>query len=751
MTATPVHIESLGLPGWAEEKTMQAVLKSLNDFSSTTEDLLKDVLREMSAASKTTATTAATASKLAAVAAAAAPEVGPRSGGGKNKEETWWSTIIKNTGRGLARLGTQFTNQARSMGPIGDAAMGLADTLDEAAGKIENKWLKAGSGLLGMAVGAAGGIGGMVYKIFEDYVNVFKDMYDVGLTQIRTTHDLNKNLRELTMTSDQFNKVMVKYSRSMRLYGEDSLARLGGASSGLSRRFAELGLPISEASEYTAEWLDRQRLMGMFERLDEQRHRQAMMTNIENLTKFSQMLGVSRKELEAAQRKMVEDPSIRILMSQLGAQGRETIDKVTAYLTGLGAEAEPIVDLFQRAAAAAHPMMVLGQEAQGALMAVPKGMHAFQEGVLAFRRNAPTEEVMKHMRDMIEAFAEEPEKLATILGYLPEEMRRSVAGLAVAGRSQAEIEARLDAEAAEMVRKGEAESHEEARKMIEQRRLVEANRMQQEGAMLHNAMNQMRQTVAGGVLAFIARLGGKAGSDDSLAGAIGKVSGVIKMFADWFGGVVEDLNNGTSWGQMIQEHVWTPIKNVIVGEDGTGGLWRMMTDWIGGLIPEWARSFWKMGVDSMDRLSSAINRLVDRFSFSWLGGPVESTQGSRRRARSGGRSRDSSLPQSQSEIDRGKGFMTSGNVNFQDLRQLYQRLPEPMRADLGDEFYRGIGGTQIHDTSSIAELITILEQRQRDQESSADEALRVQAVLLRDVIDELRKLNRQPGIQQGTN
>lgn len=226
---------------------------------------------------------------------------------------------------GLDNLYAQYMDQARHLDILGRAGTGLSSSLMSLGDSVEStagKMALIGSGAL---VGALTATFGMFYNVLMDTTNLLRDMNDVGLRQIRDSETLRGNLRELTMTSDQFNQVMTKYSTTMGLFGQDSLARLVGRSTDLSDRFRELGITTAESAEYAAEFLEQQRILGVFRNQDERAQSLALRESVEQLNAFSAIMNVSRRAIQQQVTEQARDARLRSAQLMLESTGRENL------------------------------------------------------------------------------------------------------------------------------------------------------------------------------------------------------------------------------------------------------------------------------------------------------------------------------------------------------------------------------------------------------------------------------------------
>lgn len=743
---TEVHISGSDLPDWATESTLRNLIREIEELQNLSErgrQQMREVARGVTKSSEKNVD--ALEENLSELVKETR-NLG-RVDGGATPEQRKFTAAKQMLASGTTKLAggldglySQYMDQARSLGIFGRAGLGASETLMELSesasksSKILGGAFAASATLVGLFTSTLG----MFYRIFESYLGVFRDMYDTGLTQVRTMSDLNYNLRELVMTSDQFNKIMTTYARTMGTYGQDSLARLVGRSSNLEKEFASMGLTVAEAAEFSAELLERQRLASIFGQLTEQQQRAAMLDNIENLTRFSQMLNVSRREIQAAQKQMLEDPAVRLLMMQLGERGQENLDQMTGWLRGMGVESEGIIRLMQRAASAAHPIMVLG-ELGPAFSTMPQAMDHFMNAIMAFRENRPTEEVMRHLRAMVFEMAERGADLSQILSYFPEEMRGTVASIAQLGTSMVELQSRNEKEINRLMRE-ENLTRRQATERVMDAEMQRAQEATKAGVLFDNAMKGLRSSFEGAVVAFISALGGE--GDEGLTKALGKFSNFMNGVSETLAGIINDLNAGKGFMAVLKDNIFTPFKHFLIGEGENQGflhrVWSGLADVITIRIPSWSGTMADKLWNKLKEMTSGT--VVGRMLFGGAEAAIQRSIDQTERGESlmGMPSAPRRRPERQ-QIRQGRRTFQAG-IEYEGLRTEFGQLSEPLRENLQEDLFLALANpTWSQQQQAFNERLGAL---LTEKKQSGDLEAQSMIPALSAVIDELSKINR---------
>lgn len=297
------------LPKWATEKTQEQILKTTQRSLRVTQDQLKElqkITKELSDGLKKN--TKETSERLRNLSSeiqegnkADAEQrrkdrVSPLHVSGRAGQRQDAVTgvdhndnIYRDFKTGLADTASELTGLSGSMNTFNT---GPFRNFSGMLGKITKKLGKAGS-LLGLA----GNLLGRGISLYRDQVNVLRTLNEVGIVMEGTYVDVSRQLVELGMTTEQFEKVMTRTSGSMVTFGTRTLANVTRQTEELVGGFQRFGLTQAEATEYTAELLEQQRLAGVFTARSDAQRAKAFNQSISELTAFSRILGVSREQL----------------------------------------------------------------------------------------------------------------------------------------------------------------------------------------------------------------------------------------------------------------------------------------------------------------------------------------------------------------------------------------------------------------------------------------------------------------------
>lgn len=326
-----VHITGSDLPQWASETTLEKLLETVEKLTGISEKqkrILDNSLREIKKTGK------------------ASP------GGGKglmgNKKEV-----------GLTKALTTGLKE------VGHSALDTVGHFDKLGGPLKDfgKALKKSSASMKIGLGIVGGIFGLIGKgiaIYKDNLSVIAGLSDKGLILEDSYLGINRTLAMTGMSLEQFNELTTKYTRVIGQNGLKAFTNMIDVAGDAAEGFHRFGLTTADATEYAAEYLDQQRMVGVFRTALDRRASLALVENIENMTMYSKVLNVSRGDLEAAARTMmtnadlqaelysIEDPEVRkkaqeafrLSALQLASMGEEGA-KVSEYLTDIAASPNP--------------------------------------------------------------------------------------------------------------------------------------------------------------------------------------------------------------------------------------------------------------------------------------------------------------------------------------------------------------------------------------------------------------------------
>lgn len=181
---------------------------------------------------------------------------------------------------------------------------------------------------------------GRVYARFTEFIGIYKDMSEVGLSMEVNVMSLSRSLAAMGMNMDDFSKILLDNTRVMALKGADAFTRMVEAVEKNTNGFTRFGLTMAEGASYSAEFLEQQRLLGQFQVFQQQGFSSAIQANIERLTAYSKILNVSRQELMKGMTEAASDLDVRTRFAAMG-YGQSQTDAYLAVAAGAEATLGP--------------------------------------------------------------------------------------------------------------------------------------------------------------------------------------------------------------------------------------------------------------------------------------------------------------------------------------------------------------------------------------------------------------------------
>jgi len=249
------------LPQWATETTavsMAAALAELVEITDKQQQKLVDQLKKNGEATKEVAET-----------------IGKKGVAGSLKED-------------LAKVSDEALDTAAGFDKVNKHMPGFGKYLKEMPKSLK----------LGLA-GFGGLVAGMTYAIdiIRNTAGVMKDMNDSGIIVEGGIRELQHSLAQTGMTLDQLSSITEKYSRVVGTNGWKAITSLTASVNEADGGFRKYGITTAEATEFTAEYLDQQRMAGVFGAASQRGQSKALQENVERLTAYSKTLNVSRKAM----------------------------------------------------------------------------------------------------------------------------------------------------------------------------------------------------------------------------------------------------------------------------------------------------------------------------------------------------------------------------------------------------------------------------------------------------------------------
>ena len=268
-----VHITGTDLPQWATETTaatMAEYIAELVDISTKTQ---QSVVKQLQANGKIT------------------EDLATEIGEGKSS-----------LGEDLDKAADSALDTAAGFDKVGKHLPGFADTL-----KKLPKTVKLGIAGFGMlAAGMAHAV-----AIVRETAGVLKNMNDAGIRVEGGIRELQHSLSQTGMTLDELQNITSKYAQVVGTNGWKAITNLTEGVNALDGGFRKYGITTAEATEFTAEYLEQQRMAGVFGAASQRNQSAALQQNIERLTAYSKTLNVSRKAMMETTTTMLSREDVR--------------------------------------------------------------------------------------------------------------------------------------------------------------------------------------------------------------------------------------------------------------------------------------------------------------------------------------------------------------------------------------------------------------------------------------------------------
>ena len=233
----------------------------------------------------------------------------------------------------------------------------------------------------------AGLLGGLFVGITEGtslFINYLKNsadmlltLYDNGLTFQNGLGDLRMAAGDAAMPLNDFAKMLVKHSATVKALGVTSFGQVLKETRNLAKEQNYYGMTITEINEYTSSYLDTIRRQGFLERLNDKQKADASNNYIKQLTTFSQIMGKSREQIAAQIESSAKDPRIQAIARTLGPGAKAFLDTLTSAVGPLasidGEAAKQVTNDF---------ITAIGTQ-EGALTSTFEGLMAAGRGDLA--------------------------------------------------------------------------------------------------------------------------------------------------------------------------------------------------------------------------------------------------------------------------------------------------------------------------------------------------------------------------------
>lgn len=216
-------------------------------------------------------------------------------------------------------------------------------------------------GGIGVIVGLlTRGIGRFI-RLLQDSTKVQRDFFEMGVAGFRSMSDFYFQLSKIGTTSAEFAEIVQGAATAVGTFGVDAIPRITESLDNLE----QLGLTSAAAAKFVAQNLEQQRLAGLYSVQTETQQQESMQRSIQQLTAFSQILNVSRQEIQKTVTEMLEQDQIRAALMRLrdgemrtaAAEGLQT---VVGLFAAMGEPGKKFAGLFGDMVGALDPLLVEG-------------------------------------------------------------------------------------------------------------------------------------------------------------------------------------------------------------------------------------------------------------------------------------------------------------------------------------------------------------------------------------------------------
>jgi len=199
--------------------------------------------------------------------------------------------------------------------------------------------LGAGIPVVGAALAGLGAIIGTVVQQLFTTKDTFTTMVQSGILFNGSLVDFNVKTARAGLSVEEFAAVAQQSSGAIRALGE---TRFLNATTQLSRTFIEFGLSIQQGTEYFGEYLETQRLSGLYYEGVRGREIEAFQESIKQQQMLATLTGATVAEQRRAARARADSARYRAQMAAMDPAERARIDTVSRGLSAANIPQEMI-------------------------------------------------------------------------------------------------------------------------------------------------------------------------------------------------------------------------------------------------------------------------------------------------------------------------------------------------------------------------------------------------------------------------
>lgn len=236
--------------------------------------------------------------------------------------------------------------------------------------------------------------------VLDNTINEFRDMTNYGIDFGESLLELRKAATESGLSFDTYSKIVRDNSESLALFGGSAKAgaRIFTDVSRIVQRdfgpqFSALGMTMDQTAQYTADYLDAQRRMGVNERFNQQQLAAGTSSYIMMLDRLSKITGKQRDEIAESLKTQRTDSVINALLSTLEPAAQEALQSVLQVAETMSPEiSQGMRDLIATGGVpiseAAQALALLNPEFKDLARGLNQGSTSSEEVFDAFRRTA---------------------------------------------------------------------------------------------------------------------------------------------------------------------------------------------------------------------------------------------------------------------------------------------------------------------------------------------------------------------------
>lgn len=272
--------------------------------------------------------------------------------------------IEKDGGVSTSKTRKAFSELTNGLKKSADSALDSAAGFDKLTGPMKGfgEALKESSAGFKIGMAAVGGFGTMIGKgiaIYRENVDVIRALNTQGIVIEDSFMGIQDTLATTGMSLEQFNELTTKYARVVGQNGLNAFNNLITQTEAAVGGFKTFGLTTAEATEYAAEYLQQQRLAGIFRGATQAEQTKSLTENMRQLNLYSRLLKVSREDIQASTTAMLDRDDLQRMFFTMSPEQRKAAQAsyttMANMLGGLGEGGAAALEMFTDMAAAPIP------------------------------------------------------------------------------------------------------------------------------------------------------------------------------------------------------------------------------------------------------------------------------------------------------------------------------------------------------------------------------------------------------------